>query len=258
MIAVLSPAKSLDFEKQFDKLRSTQIRFETETNRLIKVLKEKSEDDLKSLMSISQNLAELNAERYQNYKKQIPKHAKQAIVAFQGDVYQGMEAEDFTVEEHEFAQQHIRILSGLYGLLRPFDLIQPYRLEMGTKLKVADAGSLYEFWNDKIAKLLIEDVKSQGDNILINLASNEYFKAVDKKRLKENIEIIDIEFKDYSKDEYKIIAFYAKKARGMMARFIVKNNINHVDDLKGFDMEGYYFDKVDEQNGKLHFKRDQQ
>lgn len=149
MIAILSPAKSLDFEKQFD-LRSTKTRFNEETNQLIEVLKTKSEEEVQELMSISDKLAQLNVERYNNFKKRTPKHAKQAVLAFQGDVYQGLVAEDFTQEEHDFAQQHIRILSGLYGLLRPLDLIQPYRLEMGTRLETDKGNNLYEFWGIKL------------------------------------------------------------------------------------------------------------
>ncbi len=254
MIAILSPAKSLDFEKQFD-LEATKPRFNKETKSIIEVLKEKSSNEIQELMSISDKLAELNVERYDNFKIRTPKHAKQAALAFQGDVYQGMKAEDFSKKEHEFAQQHVRILSGLYGLLRPLDLIQPYRLEMGTQLNIEDHNSLYSFWGDKIAKEIIKDLKAQGDNILINLASNEYFKAADKATLKKKANIIDIEFKDHKNGEYKIISFYAKKARGMMARYIVKNNISKIDDLKGFDYDGYSFDDKDSNEHKLAFKR---
>ncbi|WKK81078.2 peroxide stress protein YaaA [Marivirga arenosa] len=254
MIAILSPAKSLDFEKQFE-IRSTQTRFDKETHQLIEVLKDKSEEEVGELMSISDKLAQLNVERYDNFKKKTPKHAKQAILAFQGDVYQGLEAEEFTQEEHDYAQQHIRILSGLYGLLRPLDLIQPYRLEMGTKLETDKGNNLYEFWDDKITDLLKEDIKSQGDNILINLASNEYFKSVNKKELKKDFKIVDVEFKDFKNGKYKIISFFAKKARGLMARFIVKNKIESIEDLKGFDLDGYSYDPNDSSETKLAFKR---
>ncbi|WMN06964.1 peroxide stress protein YaaA [Marivirga arenosa] len=254
MIAILSPAKSLDFEKQFE-IRSTQTRFDKETHQLIEVLKDKSEEEVGELMSISDKLAQLNVERYDNFKRKTPKHAKQAILAFQGDVYQGLEAEEFTQEEHDYAQQHIRILSGLYGLLRPLDLIQPYRLEMGTKLETDKGNNLYEFWDDKITDLLKEDIKSQGDNILINLASNEYFKSVNKKELKKDFKIVDVEFKDFKNGKYKIISFFAKKARGLMARFIVKNKIESIEDLKGFDLDGYSYDPNDSSEIKLAFKR---
>ncbi|GAA5041341.1 UPF0246 protein [Marivirga lumbricoides] len=255
MIAILSPAKSLDFDKQFN-LEATKPRFSAETNQLIEVLKAKSSAEVQELMSISEKLAELNVERYDNFKKRTPKYAKQAALAFQGDVYQGMLAENFSKEEHDFAQQHIRILSGLYGLLRPLDLIQPYRLEMGTKLKIGEHNSLYSFWEDKIAKQLIKDLKEQEDNIVINLASNEYFKAADRDILKKKAQLIDVEFKDYKNGEHKIISFYAKKARGMMARFIVKNKLTKVNELKAFDTEGYYFDDKDSNESLLAFKRD--
>jgi len=254
MIAILSPAKSLDFEKQFD-IRSTSTRFNEETNQLIEVLQTKSEEEVQELMSISDNLAQLNVERYNNFKKRTPKYAKQAILAFQGDVYQGMQAEDFIQEEHDYAQQHIRILSGLYGLLRPLDLIQPYRLEMGTKLETDKGNNLYEFWGYKITDQLKKDIKSQGDKILINLASNEYFKSVNKKELKKDFEIIDVEFKDFNNGKYKIVSFFAKKARGLMARYIVKNQIDKIEDLKGFDLDGYSFDEKDSTETKLAFKR---
>jgi len=254
MIAILSPAKSLDFEKKFD-LRSTKTRFNVETNQLIDVLKTKSDEEVQELMSISDKLAQLNVERYDNFKKRTPKHAKQAVLAFQGDVYQGLEAEKFSHEEHDYAQQHIRILSGLYGLLRPLDLIQPYRLEMGTKLETDKGNNLYEFWGDKITDQLRKDIKSQGDKILINLASNEYFKSVNKKELKKKFQIIDVEFKDFNNGKYKIVSFFAKKARGLMARYMVENQIEKVDDLKGFDLDGYSFDAEDSSESKLAFKR---
>ncbi len=254
MIAILSPAKSLDFEKQFD-IKSANTRFNDETQQLIDVLKTKSEEEVQELMSISDKLAQLNVERYDNFKKRIPKHAKQAALAFQGDVYQGLEAEDFSQEEHDYAQQHIRILSGLYGLLRPLDLIQPYRLEMGTKLKTDKGNNLYDFWGDKITDQLKKDIKSQGDKILINLASNEYFKSINKKEFKKDFKIVDVEFKDFKNGKYKIISFFAKKARGLMARYIVKNQIEKIEDLKGFDLDGYSFDAQDSTDSKLAFKR---
>ncbi|ADR20725.1 UPF0246 protein [Marivirga tractuosa] len=254
MIAILSPAKSLEFEKTFD-IRSTKTRFNEETNQLIEVLKTKSEEEVQELMSISDKLAQLNVERYNNFKKRTPKYAKQALLAFQGDVYQGLDAEDFTQEEHDYAQQHIRVLSGLYGLLRPLDLIQPYRLEMGTRLETDKGNNLYEFWGDKITEQLKKDIKSQGDKVLINLASNEYFKSVNKKELKKNFQIVDIEFKDFNNGKYKIVSFFAKKARGLMARYIVKNQIEKIEDLKGFDLDGYSFDAKDSTESKLAFKR---
>lgn len=253
MIAIVSPAKTLDFDTEHDHQR-TLPRFQREALQLIEVLKYKSEPQVKDLMSISDQLAQINVERYQHFtKKKDPLHARHAVFAFQGDVYQGLEAETFTKEELAYSQSHFRILSGLYGLIRPLDLIQPYRLEMGTKLKVQEDDNLYEFWGDKIAKQLNRDLKQQGDKLLINLASVEYFKSVDRKVLKANV--IDVDFKDFSNGEYKVISFYAKKARGMMSRFIIKNQPTSVDELKAFDYDGYYFDEQNSTDELLAFKR---
>jgi len=253
MIAVLSPAKSLDFEHKvsFD---HTLPKFHKEALQLVDVLQEKSEKDVQNLMSISEKLASLNVERYHNFtKKKDPKHAKQALFAFQGDVYQGLDAGTLNEKGVEFAQEHIRILSGLYGVLKPLDLIQPYRLEMGTQLRVNGDKNLYSFWSDKIAKQLNKDIKAQGDKILLNLASQEYFKSVNLDNLKAKV--IDVEFKDHKNGQYKIISFYAKKARGLMSRFMIDNEITNVEDLKGFDYEGYWYDDKDSTETKLAFKR---
>ena len=182
MIAVVSPAKSLDFESPYD-VEPTKPRLLGCTRELIDVLRTKSPDEVKDLMHISDKLAELNVERYHAFKaRHTEKNAKPSVLAFKGDVYQGLQAETFDEEKLQFAQQHLRILSGLYGLLRPLDLIQPYRLEMGTKLAFDDYNTLYQYWDDKILKLLKKDLKAQGDNILINLASVEYFKSVERKK----------------------------------------------------------------------------
>ncbi|MTI21210.1 peroxide stress protein YaaA, partial [Fulvivirga sp. RKSG066] len=228
--------------------------FQKEAKELIGVLKEKSESDVQSLMSISEKLATLNVERYHNFTaKKDPVHAKQAMFAFQGDVYQGLEAADLSKEGVSFAQDHLRILSGLYGVLRPLDLIQPYRLEMGTKLAVNGDKNLYEFWNDKVIKQLNKDLKNQGDDILVNLASNEYFKAVNTDKLKGRI--IDVDFKDYKNGKYKIIAFYAKKARGLMSKYMIENQIKDENDLKGFDYEDYAYNDKESSEDKLVFTR---
>ncbi len=253
MIAVVSPAKTLDFETEHS-LERTLPRFQKEALELIDVLREHSEPEVKNLMSISDQLAQINVERYHNFtKKKDPVHSRPAIFAFQGDVYQGLQADTFTKEDVEYSQSHFRMLSGLYGLIRPMDLIQPYRLEMGTKLNVNGYKNLYEFWGDRIANQLNKDLKKQGDNLLINLASVEYFKSVDLKKLKANV--IDVDFKDFSNGEYKVVSFFAKKARGMMSRFIIKNRLTNVDDLKSFDYEGYYFDDKNSTNEILAFKR---
>lgn len=253
MIAIVSPAKTLDFETE-NKHKHTLPRFQKEALELIDALKRKSESDISDLMSISDKLATLNVERYHSFtKKKDPAQSKQAVFAFQGDVYQGLQATDFSEKDLEFAQDHFRILSGLYGLLRPLDLIQPYRLEMGTKLKVNDSSNLYEFWEDKIVSQLNRDLKSQGDKILVNLASNEYFKSVDKKKLKANV--IDVDFLDFTSGKYKIVSFYAKKARGMMSHYIIKNQLKEVEHLRSFDYDGYIYDDNTSNDQKLVFRR---
>ena len=253
MIAVISPAKTLDFsERQIASY--TLPRFPKESRELIGVLRQKSPDEVSELMEVSENIANLNVERYHSFAtRHTTKNSRPCGFAFKGDVYVGLEADKMTSEELDFAQSHLRILSGLYGLLRPMDLIQPYRLEMGTKLAFDDYTTLYNYWQDKIVKLLKRDLKAQGDNTLINLASQEYFKSIDRKSL--NVNVIDVEFKDLKNDDYKIISFYAKKARGMMSRFIIKNRINDINDLKGFDYGGYYYDDKASSEKMLAFKR---
>lgn len=253
MVAIISPAKSLQFDQQ-ETIEYTLSRMPSETKELVGVMQEKSTEDLKKLMNISDNLAELNAERFHSFsQRHTEKNAKPCIFTFNGDVYQGLDAGTLTEEEVDYAQDHLRILSGLYGLLRPKDLIQPYRLEMGTKLAFDDYNTLYDFWGDKIAKLLNKDLKAQGDDIIVNLASNEYFNSIKKSSLKARI--IDVEFKDFKNGQYKIISFYAKKARGLMSRFIIKNKISNPEDLKMFDYEDYRFDDRSSTDNKLVFLR---
>ncbi|MEL7004489.1 MAG: peroxide stress protein YaaA [Bacteroidota bacterium] len=253
MIAVISPAKTLDFETecQFD---ATSPRFQSEARELIDVLRTKTTQDIRSLMSVSENIAELNVERYNRFaSRHTKKNSKACAFAFKGDVYIGLEADDFSTQDVDFAQNHLRILSGLYGLLRPLDRIQPYRLEMGTRLAFDDYKTLYNFWENKIVDRLNLDLRAQGDNTVVNLASNEYFKSVNLKRLKGKV--VDVEFKDFSNGEYKVVSFFAKKARGMMSRYIIKNQLNDVESLKGFDYEGYQFDVSTSNDFKLAFKR---
>lgn len=253
MLLVLSPAKTLDFETPCDKELSYP-RFKKETLELIGVLKEKSPEEIQELMDISENLAELNVSRYQKFRKaKDPKIAKQAVYAFKGDVYVGLEAEELSDEDILYAQEHLRILSGLYGILRPLDLIQPYRLEMGTRLAFDDYTTLYNFWADKIVKEVLKDLKKQGDKVLVNLASQEYFKAIDRPSLK--VKVVNVEFKDFKNGEYKIISFFAKKARGLMAQYIIKNRINTPEEMKGFDYEGYWFDEENSDETNMLFKR---
>ena len=255
MLLVLSPAKTLDFETPCDK-EASYPKFRKEALELIGVLKEKTPEEIQELMSISENLAELNVERYNNFKQaRAPKVSKQAVYAFKGDVYVGLEAEELSDEDILYAQEHLRILSGLYGLLRPLDIIQPYRLEMGTRLAFDDYSTLYNYWADKIVNHINRELKKQGDKVLVNLASQEYFKAIDRPTLKANV--VDVEFLDCKNGKYKIISFFAKKARGLMAQYIIKNRVEDIEGLKGFDYEGYYFDEDSSTENKLVFKREE-
>ncbi len=253
MLFVLSPAKTLDFETPCNK-EASYPKFQREALELIGVLKEKSPEEIQQLMDLSENLAELNANRYRKFAKaKNSKRAKQAVYAFKGDVYVGLEAEGLSDEDLLYAQDHLRILSGLYGILKPLDLIQPYRLEMGTRLAFDDYRTLYTYWADKLSKELNKQSKKIKDKTLVNLASQEYFKAVDLKALKMNV--IDVEFLDHKNGEYKIISFFAKKARGLMAQYIIKNKVETVEGLQGFDYEGYWFDQAASTDNKLIFKR---
>ena len=210
MIIVLSPAKTLDYE--FDATGSHSVpAFLSQSSKLIKQLKNKEPKDIASLMGLSDKLATLNYDRYQSWTaaKKVSNDSKQSMLVFKGDVYQGLQAEDLTKSEMNFAQKHIRILSGLYGILRPLDLMKPYRLEMGTKLETENGKNLYEFWGNKIQKNVLNELKDQKSDLLINLASNEYFSALGK--LPEDINTISPTFKDYKNGKYKIISFYAKK-----------------------------------------------
>ena len=253
MIAVISPAKTLDFETTYD-VEGSEPRFPKETQRLVSTLRRKKEKDLQSMMSISEKIAQLNVERYQTFQGSTnPDIARPAIYAFKGDVYLGLEAETLNEDTILRAQDRLRILSGLYGVLKPLDLIEPYRLEMGTKLKIGKYENLYGFWGNKIAKQINADLKEQGTDTLLNLASQEYFKSVPRKQVKGRI--IDVEFKDFKNDQYKIISFFAKKARGLMSRYMLQNNIQDPEELKGFDSDGYYFVENASSEDKFVFYR---
>lgn len=241
MLLLVSPAKTLDFGAAEVKQYS-QPRLLEKSETLADLLREKSEQDLMDLMNISGDLAELNRKRYEQFHTPFTlENAKQAVLAFKGDVYAGMQADSFSSEELEFAQGHLRILSGLYGLLRPLDLMQPYRLEMGTRMQNPNGKNLYEFWGEDITDLINHDLQETGAKAVVNLASKEYFSAVQPGRL--NGKCYDIEFKELRKGKYKVIAFYAKKARGMMCRYAIKNHLSEPDQLRGFDMDGYSFNE---------------
>ena len=209
---------------------------------------------ISQLMSISDKLGDLNYARFHSWQQPFnTDNAKQAVLAFKGDVYTGLQADQMSDQELQWAQQHLRILSGLYGVLKPLDLMQPYRLEMGTRFENSRGKNLYEFWGDKITTALNDELQAQGSATVINLASNEYFKAVKPKAL--NADIITPVFKDWKNDKYKIISFYAKKARGMMARYVIDNRLTDVDALKDFNVEDYKFDAASSSDTDWVFSR---
>lgn len=250
MLLVISPAKTLDFSEPSYTTHTTP-RLLDKSDRLIEILREKTVPDLQKLMNISEDLAVLNAERYADFERPFSlDNAKQSLLAFKGDVYQGLQVEDFSEAELSFAQDHLRILSGLYGVLRPLDLMQPYRLEMGTRLQNGHGKNLYEFWGDTITELLNHDLQQLESKALVNLASKEYFKSIDTDQLEADQ--YNIDFKEKREDgSYRIIAVYAKKARGMMCRYVIKNRLTKPEELRNFDMDGYAFNQ--ELSKERHF-----
>jgi len=252
MKLVLSPAKSLNYESELPTHTNTEACFLGEAGRLNKLLKKKSARSLSKLMSISPALGQLNYERNQNWSLPFTKdNARQAIYAFSGDVYRGLDAYSISEKKLNKLQDTVRIISGLYGILKPMDLIQPYRLEMGTKFPVGKNKNLYEFWKAKVTKSLNEEL--EDDELFLNLASNEYFKAIDVKALK--VPIITAVFKDFKNGEYKAIMTFAKLARGYMTRYIIDTNANTIDDIKGFNYEGYGFSETMSTKTELVFIR---
>lgn len=256
MLIVLSPAKSLDFETPIKTSKFTRPDFLAQSQTLIDTLRDYTPEDLSELMNISSKLGELNVERFSNWHTPFDSNnARQTIFAFTGDVYTGLDVGSMKAADLDFAQQHLRILSGLYGLLRPLDLMQAYRLEMGTSLPVGQHKNLYEFWGGQITDTLNSELKEQKQAVLINLASNEYYKAIKEKALAADV--ISPVFRDYKNGQYKIISFYAKKARGMMAAWIIKNRIRDRKDLQAFDSAGYQYSAADSTDSKPVFLRKQ-
>ena len=255
MIILLSPAKTLDYETPSINIPHTIPNLLSNSKKLIKNLKEKKPEEISNLMNISDKLATLNSDRYKSWKglKEKSNNSKQAIFVFKGDVYQGLDIDSFGKKDLEYSQNHLRLLSGLYGLLRPLDIIEPYRLEMGTKLKTNKGKNLYEFWGQEICNEIIKDLKSLKSNTIVNLASNEYFDSV--KDIKNTANVISPVFKDFSKGKYKIISFYAKKARGLMTAWILKNKVKD-NELKNFNVDGYYFAKDESTKNSPVFLRD--
>lgn len=256
MLFLLSPAKALNFDPPSKKLPHTLPLFMEEAKVLANIMREKTPAELASLMKISDSLATLNAARFQAWSAEFTaENSKQALLAFDGDVYTGLDAQSLHEQELLWADEHLVILSGLYGLLRPLDWMQPYRLEMGTKLANPKGADLYAFWRDLIANELNKRLQSDKTPVIINLASQEYFKSIDLKKLKARV--VECVFEDYSlqTQTYKIVSFYAKRARGMMARFAIHNKISTPQALKAFDVDGYAFCEAASQADRLVFRR---
>lgn len=254
MLFLLSPAKSLDYETPLPELPHTLPQFLPQSKELIAVLREKSPQEIATLMDLSDKLATLNAARYEAWSTRFTaKNSRQALLAFDGDVYDGLQARNLAPADLDWAQSHVAILSGLYGVLRPLDRMQPYRLEMGTALPVGAAGNLYQFWGTRIADYLNQQLAQERSPVIVNLASQEYFKAVDRKALKARV--IECVFEDWSGGKYKIVSFFAKKARGLMARYAIDHRITQPRKLEGFDREGYAFDDVASEPDRLVFRR---
>ncbi|GIZ13595.1 peroxide stress protein YaaA [Pseudomonas sp. NCCP-436] len=256
MLMVISPAKTLDYDTPPVTPRFTLPEYLDHAQQLIEQLRELTPAQIAELMKLSDKLAGLNAARFGSWHPDFtPANAKQALLAFKGDVYTGLNAEDFSEHDFDFAQQHLRMLSGLYGILRPLDLMQPYRLEMGTRLANTRGKDLYAFWGERISGWLNEALVAQGDDVLLNLASNEYFGAVRRKAL--NARVIDTEFRDLKNGQYKIISFYAKKARGLMARYVIKERLRDPAGLKDFNYQGYRYSAEQSGPDSLVFLRDE-
>lgn len=256
MLTVLSPAKTLDYQTPSIVETATVPRFMDQSALLVDDARTLAPDDIRALMGVSENIAHLNHERFMNWEsKATPENAKQALLAFKGDVYTGLQADSMAAPDFEFAQARLRILSGLYGLLRPLDLMQPYRLEMGLKFGNSRGKNLYEFWGNQVTEALNADLASANTDVLINLASNEYFKAVKPKVLAATV--ITPQFKDLKNGQYKMISFFAKKARGVMARFIIDNQLTNPEALKSFDGSGYYFSEAQSKGAQWVFLRDE-
>lgn len=256
MLSVISPAKTLDYESPSTTRKTSQPEFLERAAELVDDARELEPAEIRSLMSVSENIATLNHQRFMDWHTPFDRdNAKQAILAFKGDVYTGLEAESMNTAQLNFAQKHLRILSGLYGLLRPLDLMQPYRLEMGLRFENRGGRNLYEFWGDELTNSLNKQLKKTGTPILLNLASNEYFKAVRAGGL--DAEVITPVFKDLKNGKYKVISFFAKKARGQMARYVIDREINDVAALKKFRVGGYRYNAKESSARELVFTRDE-
>lgn len=256
MLFLLSPAKALDYDTPPHVATHTQPLFKRQSTELIEVLKTKTPQQISTLMKLSDALSGLNVARYEAWSpKFTAQNAKQAVLAFNGDVYEGLNAKTLNEQQLAWAQEHVCILSGLYGVLRPLDWMQPYRLEMGTALATGHGKNLYQFWGAQIADYLNERAAADTSPVIVNLASEEYFKAVDRKALKARV--VTCVFEEFRGDKYKIISFMAKRARGLMVRYAVENKLVTVEKLRGFDYEGYRFDPLASELDRLVFRRKQ-
>jgi cytoplasmic iron level regulating protein YaaA (DUF328/UPF0246 family) len=254
MIVLLSPSKTLDFDKNSNEVPFTQPQFMTETKQLVSIMKKKKVDDLRSLMDVSEKIATLNVQRYREFDPEFSlENSKQAVLAFKGDVYTGLQASDWNLEDLNFAQNHIRILSGLYGILRPLDLMMPYRLEMGIGLENSKGNNLYKFWGNKLTKKLQSELDETETPLVVNLASQEYAKAIDFKAIKGKV--VHFQFKEERDGKLTFISFNAKKARGLMAHHIVTQRITNVEDLKAFSAENYLFNEELSSEAQFVFTR---
>ncbi len=260
MLFFLSPAKTLDFETASPTEEASEPQYLTEASELIALLKEMTPNDISSLMGLSDQLAQLNAARYDSWKKSrtanLKRGTKACMFAFKGDVYTGLQAETFSKMQVKYAQKHLRILSGLYGILKPLDVIHPYRLEMGTKLANNKGKDLYHFWGDKLALEVNKQLKALKSDTIINLASNEYFKSIKRKSLQADI--VTPVFKDEKRGQYKVISFFAKKARGMMAAYAIKHGIKEPEQLKAFSEAGYWYNEEASSDREWVFYREAQ
>lgn len=254
MLFLLSPAKKLDYDSPLHIETHTQPLFVDQAAGLIKVLKTKSAEDISELMSLSPALSELNVQRYAHWKRSFTQaNSRQAVLAFNGDVYEGLEASTLSAKQLDWAQEHVAILSGLYGVLRPLDLMQPYRLEMGTRLATDAGANLYQFWGTRIAGHLNQRLAPEPSPVVVNLASQEYFKSVNRKALKARV--VECVFEDYKNGAYRIISFHAKRARGLMARYAIQRRATTPRQLEGFDLEGYAFHPGASAPDRLVFRR---
>ena len=254
MLFLLSPAKSLDYESPLPSVTASQPQFVAQSTELISTLKKKTPQQIAELMDLSEALSKLNVDRYKAWTPQFTDdNARPAVLAFNGDVYEGLDAKTLKPKDLQWAQDHLAILSGLYGVLRPLDLMQPYRLEIGTTLKHGKKNNLYQFWGSQIADYLNQQLAGQKDPVIVNLASQEYFKSVDRKVLQARV--VECVFQDFKNGQYKIISFFAKRARGLMARFAIEHKVKTIEQLKAFNSQGYAFAADISQPDTLVFRR---